>query len=220
MANPRSPKAPRRPSRFVLGLLVLAPLGVTAWALGTVFGLVDGVLGRYAAPHIPFPLPGLGLLLLLTLVYGAGWLSTLPGVSGLLVRLDRVLRRVPLASWIYDTTTQIAHYSLNGHGTSFERCVLAPFPGGGSYALGFVSGPAPPAFRQRLECPGMVAVFIPTTPNPTSGFTLYLPESDLVDTGLSNETGFRLILTAGALQVSDPASAREALREVLARFRH
>lgn len=187
------------------GVVVLLPIVITAWAVVWLFRFFDGMLGRVVSPYLPIPLPGLGMILLLLAVLSVGSLSRSAVGVALILWLDRRLSRIPLASWVYGTATQITHSTMDAQSGTFKRCVLVRYPLEGSWSLGFITGSAPASARERLDVPDLVAVFIPTAPNPTSGFMLFVPESDTVDAGVSTEVGFRLIISAGAIRV-DPDS--------------
>lgn len=217
-----------RPKRYLVtirrdlraGITILLPIVVTAWAVVWLFQFFDGLLGSYVSPFLPIPLPGLGVGLLLITILLAGALSrSAAGVAGILW-LDRRLSRIPLASWVYGTATQITHSTMDGRTGTFKRCVLIPYPREGFWALSFITGPAPDVIRERTHTPDMVAVFLPTTPNPTSGFLLYVSEADTVDPEVSTELGFRLIISAGSVQVPSEGAegAKRGLREFLERM--
>lgn len=216
---------PRSPARSIrrdlrAGLVIIAPIAVTAWALLWLFRFVDGVLGQVVGPFLPIPLPGLGLLLLLLVLIAVGALSRSRFGVALILWLDQRLSRIPLASWVYGTATQITHSTLDAQSGTFKRCVLVEYPKSNSWALGFLTAAAPEAFRTGLEVPDLVAVFVPTTPNPTSGFLLLVPESATLDAGIPVESGFRLIISAGAIRIeaADAETPRRTLAEFLERM--
>lgn len=205
---------------FRAGITIVVPIAVTAWALTWLFRFFDGVLGPLAAPFLPIPLPGLGFLLLLVVVIAVGAVSRSRAGVAVILWLDRRLKRIPLASWVYGTATQITHSTMDATAGSFKRCVLVEYPKEGSWALGFLTAEAPRILRRQLGIPDLVAVFVPTTPNPTSGFMLLVPEADTVDAGIPTETGFRLIISAGSIQVDagEPGDARRTLADFLERI--
>jgi uncharacterized membrane protein len=216
--HPRPPASFRRDLRS--GLVIVAPIAVTGWALLWLFRVVDGFLGRMVGPFLPIPLPGLGLLLLLVTLIAVGAISRSRFGVALILWLDQRLSRIPLASWVYGTATQITHSTLDAKSGTFKRCVLVEYPKENSWALGFVTAAAPDVFREQLGIPDLVSVFVPTTPNPTSGFLLMVPESTTVDSGIPTETGFRLVISAGAIRIEAPdaETPRRALEEFLERL--
>jgi uncharacterized membrane protein len=202
------------------GVAVIVPFAVTAWALWWVFRFLDGVLGRAVEPLLPVRAPGLGLLLLFLGVLGVGALSRSGAGVRLIVWLDRRLSRVPLASWVYGTATQITHSTMDARGGTFKRCVMVEYPKEGSWALGFVTAQAPDVLREQLEVEDLICVFVPTTPNPTSGFLLLVPEAKTRDAGIATEAGFRLIISAGSIRMeaSDVREGRRSMAEFLSRM--
>lgn len=186
------------------GIAIVLPIAVTAWAVVWLFRFFDGMLGEVISPYLPIPLPGLGMLLLLVAVMTVGAISRSRLGVAVILWLDRRLSRIPLASWVYGTATQITHSTMDTKSGTFKRCVLVQYPKDDSWALGFITGSAPQMMRERLGIPDLVAVFVPTTPNPTSGFMLLVSEADTVDADIPTELGFRLIISAGSVRVDAP----------------
>jgi uncharacterized membrane protein len=205
---------------FRAGIAILIPIAVTAWAVTWLFRFFDGFFGRMIGPFIPIPLPGLGLIMLLVAVILVGAFSRSRAGVGAILWLDRRLSRIPLASWVYGTATQITHSTMDAKSGTFKRCVLVEYPKENSWALGFLTAAAPQNLRERLDAPDLVAVFVPTTPNPTSGFMLLVREADTIDSGFPTETGFRLVISAGAIKIDAPDTdaARRSLAEFLERI--
>lgn len=198
------------------GIAIIVPIAVTAWAALWLFRLFDGVLGPMVAPLFPIAVPGAGMLLLLLLVVALGAVTRSRAGVAVVLWLDRRLSRIPLASWVYGTATQITHSTMDAQSGTFKRCVLVEFPKEGSWVLGFITGSAPVVLRERLDAADLVSVFVPTAPNPTSGFLLLVPESRCVDAGINTETGFRLIISAGSIRVD--AESAQGPRHALAEF--
>lgn len=205
---------------FVTGLLILVPMAVTLWAGLWLFRFLDGVLGRMIRPLLPFPIPGLGVILLLLVILGVGAFARSPTGARIILWLDARLSRIPLASWIYGTATQITHSTLENRRRTFERCVLVQYPKEHSWVIGFITADAPQVARERLEVEDLISVYVPTTPNPTSGFLLFVPQSDIVELGIPAELGFKLVISAGSVSIDrvDRKNARRALAEMLARI--
>jgi uncharacterized membrane protein len=205
---------------FVTGLTIVVPIVVTLWVAFWLFRFLDNVLGAAIRPLLPYPVPGAGLLLLALLIVGVGWFARSRSGAQAILWLDRRLSRIPLASWIYGTASQITHSTLENRRGTFERCVLVQYPKENSWVIGFVTGVAPEVARQRLEVRDLVTVYIPTTPNPTSGFLLFVPEEDLVDLKIPTELGFKVVISAGSVSIdhADRKGAKRALEEMLARM--
>jgi len=188
---------------FVAGILAFAPIGITVWAISWIIQKLDNLLLprllQLADPALRVPprIPFVGALftLLVILLFGViarhlfGWE---------LVRLwERLLSRVPVARNIYAAVKQLFEAIFRSEaGTSFRRVVLIEYPRRGIYAIAFTTGPARGLVRAELP-PQMVNVFVPTTPNPTSGFYLLVPEAELIPMDLSVEQAFKLVMSAG-----------------------
>ncbi len=182
---------------FLAGLLSVAPLVITGWVLLQIYRLVDGVtrpwLERIVAlrqvPGFILTLGGLTAFLLLILLAGV-LMQNVFGVA-LFGLLERSLRRIPLLRVVFDTTKQIGEVVLNPQRNAFQKVVLFEYPRPCCWCIGFVT-----ADDGRQE---FVAVFLATTPNPTSGFLLLLPRGELRVLSLSVEEGMRLVISGGAL---------------------
>jgi len=188
---------------LVTGLVVIAPVGVTVFILAWLFHRLDAVLGRYLPTIHGVRLPGLGLVALLLLLIVVGWASQKAVGRRLLVWWNGVLSRLPLVRAIYRGSSQIARAVLERRDRLFEGCALIEYPSPGTYALVFVSGAAPAEFEERIGQAGL-SVFLPTAPNPTSGYLLMLPVADVHRLRMSVEEGVRLVLSAGLALPEDP----------------
>jgi uncharacterized membrane protein len=164
--------------------------------------------------YLPFSLPGLGLLLMLAFLTLIGMLTA--GLAGrTLVRLgERLLSRMPVVRGVYGTLKQIFETVLAQKSRSFREVVLVEYPRRGLGAIGFVTGPTRGEI-QSYSAEELVHVFVPTTPNPTSGFLLFVPKSELIHLDMSVEDGIKMVISGGI--VGPPAAARDDGREALAR---
>jgi uncharacterized membrane protein len=196
---------------FVAGLIVLGPTAITIYVLFRVLWTLDSLLGRYIKiPALVTPLlpegrvPGLGIvaILVLLLVVGAG-ASALAG-TGALAAWERVLTRFPPARILYSATKGLGEALLTGRRTAFRQVVLAEYPRPGVWVLAFRSAD-PPAELSAAAGAKLVAVFVPNTPNPASGYFRLLPESSVRPVDLTVEQAVKLIASAGIVQT--PASA-------------
>ena len=202
---------PRRPglfaslrASFLTGLVVIAPIGLTIWLIWTLFGWVDG----FVLPLIPsrfnpeeyvgINLRGLGVIFFLVFTILVGWIAK--GLIGRsLIRFaETLVDRTPVVRSIYSGIKQIAETVFAQSERSFERACLVQYPRKGIWAIGFISTKARGEIATRAETMGdLVSVFVPTTPNPTSGFLLYFPEEDVVELDMSIEDAAKLVISAG-----------------------
>jgi len=195
---------------FVAGLLAFAPIGITIWAISWIIQRLDNLLlprvlalvsGIDEPPQIPF----VGALFTLFVILLMGVIARHLFGHELVRTWERLLSRVPVARNIYGGVKQLFEAIFNRSETRFNRVVLIEYPRRGIYALAFTTGPA----RGRLQTmtdAHMINVFLPTTPNPTSGFYLLVPEDEVHDTALTVEEAFKLVMSAGLVTPGEAAS--------------
>lgn len=183
---------------LIAGLIVTAPVGVTAFVLWWIFRLLDGVLGRFFQPLLPFHVPGLGLVTLLLLLIAAGWVAE-RALGGRMIRWwDRVFERFPLTRGVYGASSRIVRTVFERERRPFRQVVLFEYPSEGRWSIGFVAATAPGFVRSALGEEG-VTIFMPTTPNPTTGFLVMVPRRSVVPVPLTVEEAFTFILSAGTV---------------------
>lgn len=223
MATPPHEPAPPHPAphrrsffgalrgNFLTGLVVIAPIGLTLWLIWQVTGWIDGwvlpfvptrfqpdVLLREVWPAAPFSVRGFGVVIFLLVTILVGWMA-----KGLIGRSflrwgEGLVDRLPVIRSIYAGLKQIAETVFSQSESSFERAVLIQYPRPGLWALAFVSTEAKGEMNARIPVEGRIlSVFLPTTPNPTSGFLLYVAESDVIYLDMSVEDAAKLIISAG-----------------------
>jgi uncharacterized membrane protein len=183
---------------FFTGLLVLLPVVVTVSVLWRFFFALDDILGRFLETYLGRSLPGVGLVALIVLILGIGAVASNFLGKRVIQIGERLVARVPLMGWIYRTTKQLFSTILEERGESFRKVVLVSYPQKGTYSVAFVTSESPTSVESELG-KGFVTVFLPTTPNPTSGFLLVVPAEDVIPMNLSVDEGLRLVISAGAL---------------------
>jgi len=216
--RPKTPKhlrpgfAGRIRNYFLAGVLVTAPVCITFWIAWKIVTLVDNRVTPLIPPrwnpetYLPFTVPGLGLVvvfLVLTLVgfFTAGY------VGRLVTRIsDAVTARVPVVSSVYSWTKQVFETVLSHKSTAFRDVVLIEYPNRGTWAVGFITGKTVGEV-QDLTAETVYNVFIPATPNPTTGFLLFIPERDVHKLDLTVEEGIKLVISGGI--VAPPPRAKE-----------
>jgi len=199
----------------VTGILILIPVAVTGFVLVQIFRLMDGlfapvlsrVLGRALGAEAPVHIPGLGLLLTLLLILVIGWLSTNVAGRRVLRSGERLVLRLPVARSIYGATKGILEALSKDQGEAFKRVVLVEYPKKDLFAIGFVTGGARwGQINERLA--DLLLVFVPTTPNPTSGFLLLVPRAEAIDLPVTVEEGVRMVVSGGILLPALPPATR------------
>ncbi len=179
---------------MLAGLVFIVPALVTIWVVRIVFDFLDGWLRPIANHVFGRHIPGVGLLATLLLVYLAGVFATYLAGGAAVRWTERLITRLPLIGDVYGSSRQIMQAVSNPGGLGFKRVVMFEFPRAGVRALGFVTREftTPEGTRQ-------FAVFMPTTPNPTTGFLLILPPEDVQDTGLSVDEAVKMIVSGGVV---------------------
>ena len=192
--------------RLIAGLIFITPLGITLYILWWLFRTVDGIIGRYVYGAIGFVIPGLGLLLLLLLLLGVGWLAERTIGAQMLNWWHELLERVPFVSRLYGATRRIVGSVFAGEERKFFReVVLFEYPSPGQWTLGFVTGGAPKALAGRVKAGD--TVFLPTAPNPVTGFLIIVPRERVIPLGVTVEEGFTFVLSAGAVPPGGASAA-------------
>lgn len=197
---------------LIAGILSFAPLGITIWAIAWIIQRLDNLLLprvlALAMPGIEEPrLPFVGALFTLLVILLMGVVAHHLLGNEFIRAWERLLARVPVARNIYAGVKQLfeAIFRQNDE-TRFNRVVLVEYPRKGIYALAFTTGPS----RGKLATvhgERMINCFLPTTPNPTSGYYLLVPEHDLIEVELTVEEAFKLVMSAGLVAPSAPDGA-------------
>lgn len=196
-------------SNFLAGLVVVAPIGITVWMIWTLTGWMDSwVLPLVPEPwrperYIGIDLRGLGVVVFLMFTVLIGWLAKGWVGRSLLRTGESIVARMPVVRSIYGTLKQIAETILSQDEARFDRACLIEYPRKGLWGVGFIAGPAQGELAHRIP-DGLVAVFVPTTPNPTSGFLIYAPERDLIPLDMGVEDAAKLIISAGLVYPTMP----------------
>ena len=199
---------------FLTGLVVVLPIGLTIYLIWTVIGWIDAwilplipgpwkpeaLVRYYFGPEATIPVRGVGVVVFLVFTVVVGWIAK--GLMGrsLLHWAERLVDRMPVVRSIYNGIKQIAETVFAQTETNFERACLVQYPKEDIWAIGFVSTKAKGELQAKLNGAGyrqVISVFLPTTPNPTSGFLLYVAEEDVIYLDMKIEDAAKLIISAG-----------------------
>ena len=196
---------------LVAGLLVWVPVGVTILIIKFLVDLMDQTLLLLPASVQPanllgFRIPGLGIVLTAVVVLVTGMVVTNLFGRQLMRIGELVLARIPVVRSIYSSVKQLTETLFSNSGQSFRKVVLVPYPHPGSWTMGFLTGVGSGEVRDRLGREVM-NVFVPTTPNPTSGFFLIVPRQDVIELDMSVDDGLKMLLSVGVVQ---PKGKQEA----------
>jgi uncharacterized membrane protein len=204
---------------LIAGLLVWLPLAITVWVLSWLLSALDGVfLALLAATQAVVPvsahelierlrhMPGLGVLVLglgliltgvfVTNIFGQWWVR----------QWDRLMHKIPIVKSIYSSVKQVSDTLFSSNGNAFREAVLVQYPRHGAWTIAFVTGQ--PSGEVAAKLPGdMVSVYVPTTPNPTSGFFLMMPRIDVIELQMSVDEALKYVISMGVVAPPPPAVA-------------
>ena len=212
--RPRPSFAQRWRGNFLTGLVVVAPMALTIWLIWTVITFIDAkvvplVPGMYnPATYLGNDVPGFGVIIFLLFTAVIGYLTK--GLVGRSVLRwgENLVERMPVVGGIYNGIKQIAETILSQSGNSFKQACLIEYPRKGIWAVAFVSTETKGEVMERLPDEALISVFLPTTPNPTSGFLLFVPRKEMVVLDMDVEDAAKLIISAGL--VTPPTAAEKA----------
>jgi len=221
-ATPQAP-APARPPRhgffhrlrnwFLTGLIVTATIGLTIYLTYAFIDFVDRMVGvllpqpYHPENFLPFSIPGFGLLVAVGGLTVIGFLTV--NVAGhVLIRFgERMVERMPVIRGVYSALKQIFETVLAQSSTSFRQVALVQFPHPGVWAIAFVTGEWQGEVARKLD-DEVIGLFVPTTPNPTSGYLVYAPRRSVVMLAMSVEEAMKLVISGGVLQIPDRGAVR------------
>ncbi len=218
--TPKRGMLARLRASFLTGLVVIAPVGLTIWLIWTVVGWIDGFV-LPLVPEVYHPdrmlqdylgldqsvqinVRGLGVVIFLLFTIIVGWMAK--GIMGRsLIRFaEGLVERTPVVRSIYSGIKQISETIFAQSERSFETACLIEYPRRGIWALGFISTTAKGEVAAKTDpSDEMISIFLPTTPNPTSGFLLFFPRKDVIELDMTVEDAAKLVISAGLVYPSD-----------------
>ncbi len=198
---------------FLTGIAILIPIGVTIYIFFFLINLMDNILAIMPEQYHPdvligFHIPGLGVIIILLITFVIGLVTKSYFGKKVFAWGDHVVNKIPVVRNIYKPTKQLVDSLFSGGVKDFNRVVLIEFPRKGVYTIGFVTGLTRGEVRDRIgeEC---INVYVPTTPNPTSGYFVMVSEREVTNLDMTVEEAFRMIISIG-LVTSECIPAREA----------
>lgn len=190
--------------RYVIaGLLIWVPLGITLLVIKLLVDVVDQILlllppGWRPQALLGFDIPGLGVVLMTLVVLTTGFVVANLAGRKLVGLWESLLARIPLVRSIYSAVKQVAEALLSSGGSAFRKVLLIEYPRKGVWSLAFQTGNACEEIQARSDN-ALISVFVPTTPNPTSGFLIVLPQDEVVELEMSVEEGLKFIMSLGVV---------------------
>ncbi|MGE5538703.1 MAG: DUF502 domain-containing protein [Gemmatimonas sp.] len=200
---------------FLTGVLIVAPLALTIYVCLAIVRWVDQLIAPLIPPpyrpevyfNLPFEVPGTGFVIVVVGLTAIG-ASAATLLGRYFVRAsDRVLARLPIVRTLYGALKQMFETLLSQKSSAFRQVVLVPFPHAGTWAIGFLAGDATASVQRALD-DDLVSVFLPTSPNPTSGYIVFVPRSQAIPVDMTVEEGLKLVVSGGiAAPPGQPARA-------------
>jgi uncharacterized membrane protein len=188
---------------FITGLLILVPLAITAWVLNLVISTLDQSLlfvpDRWQPRNIVgFDIPGIGAILTIAIVFLTGLLTNNLVGNFIVRQWERLLHRIPVVSSLYGSVKQVSDTLFSSNGNAFRKAVLIPYPHADSHTIAFLTGVPGGDVKNHLAG-DYVSVYVPTTPNPTSGFFLMMERSKVVELDMTVDAALKYIVSMGVV---------------------
>ncbi|MDD2998185.1 MAG: DUF502 domain-containing protein [Candidatus Riflebacteria bacterium] len=194
---------------LLTGVLVLVPFVVTMYIMFAIFQITDGLLGVAVSRSIGYRIPGVGLILTALICITVGMVAQNYFGRRIISGIDSSLEKIPVVRSLYNGIKQVADVIIQNNRGEFKRVVMLEYPKEGCWVLAFVTAD----FTLLSDCDklerDLVTVFVPTTPNPTSGFLLIIGKSRLIDTHMDIEEAMKVVISGGLVQpgkISDSQS--------------
>ncbi|TDK66541.1 DUF502 domain-containing protein [Sapientia aquatica] len=188
---------------FITGLLILVPLAITFWVINSVIGTMDqsllllppewrpeNLLGRH--------IPGVGTILTLLIIFLTGLLTRNYVGNYVVAGWESLLNRIPIVNSIYSSVKQVSDTLFSSDGNAFRTAVMVQYPREGMWTIAFVTGAPSQQVQQHLTG-DYVSLYVPTTPNPTSGFFLMVPKADVIELDMSVDVALKHIVSMGVV---------------------
>ena len=192
---------------FLTGVLVSAPVFITFWIVYSLVNFFDQLITPlipfYINPnyYLPRDVPGLGLIILVTLLVFIGFITASFFGSFIIKKTESLISKIPLIKVFYKTIKQIIETIFKNNSNAFRDVVLLEYPRKGVWVLGFTTGEVKGVVAKKIS-QQLINVFVPTTPNPTSGFLLMVPKKELIYLDVSFEQASKFIVSAGTSDIN------------------
>lgn len=188
---------------FITGLLIWVPLAITAWVLVLIVGTMDQSLRLLPEAIHPrtvlgFDIPGVGAILTLLIIFLTGLLAANFIGQRLVAWWELLLARIPVVNSIYHSVKQVSDTLFSSSGNAFRKALLIEYPRRGSWTIAFLTGQPGGEVLRHLDGEH-VSVYVPTTPNPTSGFFLMLPRTEVIELDMSVDTALKYVISMGVV---------------------
>ncbi|MBF0545846.1 MAG: DUF502 domain-containing protein [Candidatus Riflebacteria bacterium] len=187
-------------SYFFTGLILVVPMAVTVYVVFILFQAADGLLGNALSQALGYNIPGVGLISTMLILMLFGVIAQNVIGKRFLHWLDISLQSLPMVRSLYMSVKQVSDVLFKNQPSDFQRVVMIEFPHEKCWTLGFITGDFPTGICRNPISEKMVCVFVPATPNPTSGFLLFVDKDKVMDTNLGIEEAMKMIISVGLVK--------------------
>jgi uncharacterized membrane protein len=210
---------------FVTGLLVWLPMGITVWILLWLMGMLDGIFlailgladalipGIHGLVERARNIPGLGVILVVVVIFSTGVFVANMFGQWWVSQWDKLMTRIPVVRSIYTSVKQVGDPLFSGSGHAFSKALLIQYPRQGAWTIACLTGKPGGEVASHLVG-DYVSVYVPTTPNPTSGFFLMVPRADVVELKMSVDEALKYVISMGVVAPGAPVPMPEASPEI------
>lgn len=194
---------------FITGLVIWVPLVITIWVLSLVVTTLESVVPGFLSPQalFGFDIPGFRVLVVAAVLFVTGLLAANFLGRGILAIYEKILGRIPLVRNIYQSVKQVSDTVLSPNGQAFRQAVLIPYPSKGLWTIALLTGSPAGEIATHLQTEH-VSVYVPSTPNPTSGVFIMVPRSEIIPLSMSVDSALKYIVSMGVVAPIESKSSK------------
>ncbi|MBP5535030.1 MAG: DUF502 domain-containing protein [Alphaproteobacteria bacterium] len=209
-------------SYFLTGILVSAPLAITVYLAIEFVRFIDEKVNALIpkeynpATYLPFGIPGFGILILLIGLFLIGVISSGFIGTAILKGLNKAISKMPVVSGLYNALQKILETVVGGgQNKAFREAVLVQYPREGLWTIAFITGDVYSGIQKHFKKEKMVSIYVPTTPNPTSGFLIFVNRKDIIPLKLRVDDAWKIIISTGIVTPDSPQKQQEIMSKAL-----
>ncbi|MFA7146961.1 MAG: DUF502 domain-containing protein [Candidatus Riflebacteria bacterium] len=195
---------------LLTGVFMLIPVAITLYIIYFIFQFSDGILGGALAERIGYQIPGMGLILTALICLLVGMIAQNYVGKRIIKGIDASMEKIPVVKSLYTGIKQVGNVIMQQNKSEFKRVVLLEYPKADCWALGFVTADFMYPINDERVAKNLVSIFVPTTPNPTSGFMLIISKDKIVDLNIDIEIAMKIVISGGLVQANKLIENNEA----------
>ena len=195
---------------LLTGVFMLIPAAITLYIIYFIFQFSDGILGGALAERIGYQIPGMGLILTALICLLVGMIAQNYVGKRIIKGIDASMEKIPVVKSLYTGIKQVGNVIMQQNKSEFKRVVLLEYPKADCWALGFVTADFMYPINDERVAKNLVSIFVPTTPNPTSGFLLIISKDKIVDLNIDIEIAMKIVISGGLVQANKLIENNEA----------